>query len=287
MTSRLSEAIKHDAKSVEGFLGERLPEEDICGKSYGILIEAMRYSAVECGGKRIRPFLTFEFCRMLNGKTNTACLCYGGAVEAIHNYSLIHDDLPCMDNDFLRRGKPTCHARYGEANALLAGDALLTAAFEWVIDDGSSPSQNIEAVKLLSEFAGRNGMAGGQVLDIMGESKALSPDVFFEMNRMKTGALIRLSCLLGCVAAGYGKGTREYEAADRYGSAVGLAFQIEDDLLDEGTEDGKQTFLSFMSREQAVEKINDLTDEAVAVIGQFEGSEILADFARYLAGRDK
>ena len=287
MTSSLSEAIKNDAMSVEAFLDGKIPKEDVSGKSYGILIDAMRYSAVECGGKRIRPFLTIEFCRMLNGKTNAACYSYGGAVEAIHNYSLIHDDLPCMDNDLLRRGKPTCHARYGEANALLAGDALLTAAFEWAIDDGSSPSQNIEAIKLLSEFAGCGGMVGGQVLDLMGGSKALSPDVFYEMNRMKTGALIRLSCLLGCIAAGYGKGSLEYEAADRYGSAVGLAFQIEDDLLDDGTEDGKQTFLSFMSREQAVEKINALTDEAVAVIGRFEGSGILADFARYLAERDK
>lgn len=285
--SRLSEAIKIDALGVESFLSDRLPTCEISEKSYGVLIDAMRYSAVECGGKRIRPFLTIEFCRMLNGETNAACYSYGGAVEAIHNYSLIHDDLPCMDNDLLRRGKPTCHAKYGEANALLAGDALLTAAFKWAIDDGSSPSQNIEAIKLLSEFAGCDGMVGGQVLDLMGENNGLNSDVFFEMNRMKTGALIRLSCLLGCIAAGYGKGSREYEAADRYGSTVGLAFQIEDDLLDDGTEDGKQTFLTFMSREEATKKINSLTDEAVSVIRQFRGSELLADFAEYLAKRDK
>ncbi len=250
-----------------------------------VLTDSMKYSACS-GGKRIRPFLTLEVCSMLGGRIEAA-LPYACAIEMIHTYSLIHDDLPCMDNDDERRGKPTNHIVFGEANALLAGDALLTKAFDVAAGNRHvSPDNIVSAIKLLAENAGADGMIGGQVLDLMGEKERLDEETHLMMNRMKTGCLIRTAALLGCLSAGYGEQTSEYRDIKKYSENIGLAFQIEDDILDIGTEDNKTTFLSFMTEEEAKEKINALTDEAINVISKYDGSEILAEFAKYLSKRE-
>lgn len=277
----LSEKITENAGLIESAMEKYLSGS---GRRYEILIDSMRYSAY-AGGKRIRPFLTIEFCRMLGGKAETA-LPYACAIEMIHTYSLIHDDLPCMDNDDLRRGKPTNHKKFGEATALLAGDALLTYAFGAAVSgEGTTAEQDVAAVKLLSSRAGHDGMAGGQMLDLIGEKEKLSYDEFLLMNRLKTGCLIKTACLLGCIAAGYGEGTAEYAAAEKYAESIGLAFQIEDDILDEGTEDNKTTFLTFMTVESAREKVNGLTGEAKKTIAPYDRDGILSAFADRLAVR--
>ncbi len=250
-----------------------------------VLTDSMKYSATS-GGKRIRPFLTLEVAKMLGGECDAA-LPYACAIEMIHTYSLIHDDLPCMDNDEVRRGKPTNHIVFGEANALLAGDALLTKAFEVAAKNEYVSAENrVAAVLLLSENSGADGMIGGQVLDLAGEKERLSEKTHLMMNRMKTGCLIRTAALLGCLAAGYGDETPEYADIQKYSENIGLAFQIEDDILDMGTEDNKTTFLSFMTESEAKDKINSLTSEAISVISKYDGSQTLIDFANYLSKRE-
>ncbi len=250
-----------------------------------VLTDSMKYSA-SSGGKRIRPFLTLEVAKMLGGKKDAA-LPYACAIEMIHTYSLIHDDLPCMDNDDIRRGKPTNHIVFGEANALLAGDALLTKAFEVASTNEFVSNKNkVEAVLLLAQNSGADGMIGGQVLDLAGEKERLSEKTHLMMNRMKTGCLIRTAALLGCLSAGYGEGTFEYIDIKKYAENIGLAFQIEDDILDYGTEDNKTTFLSFMTIDEAKAKINELTSEAIDIISKYDGSETLTKFALYLSARE-
>jgi geranylgeranyl diphosphate synthase type II len=222
---------------------------------------------------------------MLGGDIDAA-LPYACAIEMIHTYSLIHDDLPCMDNDDVRRGKPTNHVVFGEANALLAGDALLTKAFEVAAQNKHVSSENrVAAVLLLAQNAGADGMIGGQVLDLAGEKARLSEETHLMMNRMKTGCLIRTAALLGALCAGYGEGTTEYEDIKKYAENIGLAFQIEDDLLDKGTEDNKTTFLSFMTDDEAKAMIDELTSEAIDIISKYDGCETLTKFALYLAKR--
>ncbi len=281
MTNSLLTLITENAAVIEKSMQRYLGDKD---KPYGILLDSMRYSAYS-GGKRIRPFLTLETAKMLGGNIDTA-LPYATAIEMIHTYSLIHDDLPCMDNDDIRRGKPTNHKVYGEATALLAGDALLTYAFS--IAAGNSvltPEQNLSAVKLLANASGHNGMIGGQMLDLIGEKELPTFENFLLMNRLKTGYLIRTACLLGAISAGYSEGTQEYTEIDKYASAIGLAFQIEDDILDIGTEDQKTTFLSFMSVDGAKNEINRLTKEAVTAISSFPRNGALTEFAEYLSSR--
>ncbi len=281
MKKNLSEKITENSELIEKAMRSYLGIPD---RPYRKLINAMQYSAY-AGGKRIRPFLTLEFCRMLGGKEEAA-LPYACAIEMIHTYSLIHDDLPCMDNDDFRRGKPTNHIQFGEATALLAGDSLLTFSFGTAASNRHcSSDQNLEAVRLLSCSAGFDGMVGGQTLDLLGETEKLSEDDFLLMNRLKTGCLIKTACLLGCIAAGYGKETPEYSSAEKYSEKIGLAFQIEDDLLDEGTEDNKTTFLSFMTVSEARRKVLALTEEAKAEVSFFDRDRVLCDFADYLSAR--
>ena len=277
----LSERITENAALIEKAMEKYLAGT---GRRYEILIDSMRYSAY-AGGKRIRPFFTLEFCRMLGGNVDAA-LPYACAIEMIHTYSLIHDDLPCMDNDDFRRGKPTNHKKFGEATALLAGDSLLTYAFGVAVSgDETTAEQNIDAVKLLSSRAGFDGMAGGQMLDLIGEKEKLTYEEFMLMNQLKTGCLIKTACLLGCIAAGYREGTDEYVAAEKYAENVGLAFQIEDDILDEGTEDNKTTFLTFMTVESARNTVVGLTGNAKEIIAPYDRDGILSAFADRLAVR--
>lgn len=281
MKKSLLEKINENSALIENSMREYLGVKD---RSYKCLIDSMQYSAY-AGGKRIRPFLTLEFCRMLGGK-DSAALPYACAIEMIHTYSLIHDDLPCMDNDDIRRGKPTNHKVFGEATALLAGDSLLTYAFGVAASNSFvTPEKNIEAISLLSQNAGFDGMAGGQMLDLNGEKEKLSETDFLLMNRLKTGCLIKTACLLGCIAAGYVFGSNEYNVAEKYAENIGIAFQIEDDILDFGTEDNKTTFLSFMTVDEAREKVNSLTLEAKEIISSYDKTGILTAFADYLAIR--
>ena len=194
-----------------------------------VVADALKYSFSN-GGKRIRPLLTLYFSEFVNGNKDAA-LKFGTAVEMIHTYSLIHDDLPCMDNDDYRRGKPSCHKQYGEANALLAGDALLTESFK-VLSSAELPSDNIcHAVYYLSSFAGIDGMVGGQVLDLSFEHKTPGIEDVKKMYSMKTCALLKAACILGCLTAEK-LDKEQIEKAEQFAEYLGLAFQIQDDILD-------------------------------------------------------
>lgn len=262
-----------------------------------LLIEAMRYS-LQNGGKRVRPLLTLLFCDAAGGKAENA-LPFASAVEYIHTYSLIHDDLPCMDNDALRRGKPSNHVVYGEATALLAGDSLLTAAFEVLSSArGRCSDQAVsQAVMCLSRLAGARGMAGGQQLDLENEGKKADFDSLRLMDQLKTGALIEAACELGCLAAGADE--TMLKAAREFAENVGLAFQIQDDILDVtssasklGKNTGsdvlndKSTYVSLLGVEKCSLLVGELTAKADAALGAFPACGALREYAAYLSGRD-
>lgn len=277
MMNKILEALTNNTIHIESALAAYL---SITDNQYGVLYDVMRYGVLG-SGKRIRPFLTMEFCRLYGG-SEEAALPFACAIELIHTYSLIHDDLPCMDNDDYRRGRLTAHKNFGEANALLAGDALLTYAFEIAASNKAvTPESALEAVRILAIGAGAQGMVGGQQLDLIGEHEQFDYDTLLRMNMLKTGRLIRTSCLLGCIAAGQ----KETEKAIYYADRIGLAFQIVDDILDDGQEDEKTTFLTFMSRDKARQKAVELTKEACAILGGIKGSEILKMLAIHLLGR--
>lgn len=273
-----------NAKKTEEKISELLSERD---SDFGILFDSMAYSA-NGGGKRIRPTLTLEFARMLSDdpKVEAGALTLAAAIELIHTYSLIHDDLPCMDNDDMRRGKPTNHKVYGEATALLAGDALLTLAFEAVASSPDlSDKAKTEATVLLARSAGARGMIGGQQIDLLGEDKKTRFDLALhrKMNLLKTGALISCAAQLGCIAAGADADT--FVKAREYAENVGLAFQVTDDLLDMGEEDEKTTYLSFMTADEARSYASVLTENAIKAISGFKNSESLVSLAFMLRDR--
>ena len=264
---------------------------------YGLIFEAQEYSLLG-GGKRIRPFLVNECARLL-GASEDASMPLACAVEMIHTYSLIHDDLPCMDDDDMRRGRPTSHKKYGEAFALLAGDALLTGAFG-VIGKADCLDGDIraEAVAALARAAGDRGMIGGQVIDLLGESESLDFDTLLKLHAHKTGALIRVSALLGCLAAGYDADHPHTQSLLSYAEKIGLAFQVIDDILDatateaelgksvgSDADSNKTTFLSFYTVEEAKAFAEKLTAEAISEVSELEDSEILTDLACYLLDR--
>ncbi len=284
----IDEIIKNNAELIEASLNSLLPE----GEAYhSVIYEAMRYSAMS-GGKRIRPCLTLEFCRLFGGDVMSA-IPYACAVECVHTYSLIHDDLPCMDDDDERRGKPTSHMVYGEANALLAGDALLTYAFSLIADNPfSDADRNCRAVSALASSAGHDGMIGGQICDLLYENREVSFEELADMHRKKTGDLIAGAAVLGVIAADKGRTLPEsvYSDVRRYAYNIGLAFQIVDDILDDeeggsDSEAGKTTVLSFMSRDEARSLALTLTEGAVEAIRSYPGSEALVELAVWLVGR--
>ncbi len=286
-----------DAAMVNDALPEYLKTER---EETALLWEAMRYSALS-GGKRIRPFLVLEFCRMFGGEERAA-LPFACAIECVHASSLIHDDMPCMDNDALRRGKPTNHMVFGEDIALLAGDALITRGYEIAARNPEVPAlAALSATAMLLDAAGAAGMMGGQQIDLAAEKQPVSFDTLLVMHAKKTGALIRAAALLGCYAAGIlsEKDPRALDAA-AYAEGVGLAFQITDDILD-ATGDveilgkkihaddamGKTTFLSFMSVDKAHEYAVQVTEKAKAAIEKYQDHEILSAFADDLLDRKK
>ena len=293
---RLEDAISKNAKLTESALVGISAGED---NDYGILLEAERYSLLD-GGKRVRPFLVNSCCELLGGDVSKS-MPLACAVEMIHTYSLIHDDLPCMDDDDFRRGKPSNHKKFGYANALLAGDALLTKAFGVVAGAESlSPSERAEAVRVLSGAAGESGMIGGQVIDLIGETRALDFETLIKLHSYKTGALIECSARLGCIAAGYEADSPKAQKLCEYAKNVGLAFQVIDDILDfvsneeelgksvgSDASHNKTTFLTFYSVDEAKAFAGELTQKAISAISDIEGSELLTDFACYLLERQK
>ncbi len=282
---------------IDEFISSALPKVD---PDYPIIFDSVRYSA-ENGGKRIRPYLTLSFCRLFGGDEHDA-LVLGSALEFIHTYSLIHDDLPCMDDDDLRRGKPTNHKVYGEAIATLAGDALLTYAFEYITESDLKDSTKLKAVTYLAKNAGIFGMIGGQTLDMMGEEAPLDKDLHLKMNALKTGCLIKIAAVLGVIAAENTVKAPDgaLEAAIRYAEGIGLSFQITDDLLDvygdetvfgkpigSDAANGKTTFLTVYTPDGARQKAKELTEDACNAISAFEGCEQLCFLANMLLERDK
>lgn len=262
----------------------------------GDLQKAMAYSLLS-GGKRIRPVLTLAACRLFGGQAEKA-LPFACGLEMIHTYSLIHDDLPCMDDDDFRRGKPTNHKVYGEATAVLAGDSLLTAAFGVLAQAELSPEQIVRGVACLSQAAGPAGMAGGQILDLLGEGKTLTYDEIVQTQNLKTGCMIEAAVRLGAIAAG--STPEEEEAVAEYARKIGLAFQIRDDVLDvlgdeaelgkpigSDRENQKSTFVGLKGIEGCEALIEELTEGAIASLASYPGSEFLCELARMLAGRTK
>ena len=289
--------MQNNAALVEEALAKYLetPDADL-----SVLYESMRYSALS-GGKRIRPFLVFEFCRMFGGEEKAA-LPFACAIECVHASSLIHDDMPCMDNDDLRRGKPTNHVVFGEDIALLAGDALITKGYELASENTFvSPEIALGATSMLLKHAGAWGMMGGQQIDLLGERNPVDFPLLLKMHAKKTGALIVASALLGCYAAGIAsRDDIRMKDASLYAENIGLAFQVIDDILDATSDDQtlgkrvhadekmqKTTFLSEMSIEQAYAYAKQKTEIAVSAIEKYENSRILIDFAKYLLERKK
>lgn len=275
---------------------EYLPEKVVPQKS---VIEAMEYS-LAAGGKRIRPVLTLAFCELCGGDAQAA-LPFACAVELVHTYSLIHDDLPCMDNDTMRRGRPANHVANGETMALLAGDALLTRAFEVLLSEEAVEKVGVQmalaAARCLAENIGTSGMIGGQVLDTEAEDKRVDLRALTQIHSLKTGALMVAAAKMGCLAARATKS--QLEAAETYAKNVGLAFQIMDDVLDEtatsealgktvGSDkaSNKSTYVSLLGVERSLEAVKDLTTQAVGVLKAFDGdTSFLENLAWSLASR--
>ena len=290
----ISEKIKTFAEEFEREITEIFATDR---KDYALVAEAMEYSLAD-GGKRLRPFLIREFYRA-SGGNDRAYINFALAMECIHTYSLIHDDLPCMDNDDMRRGKPSCHKRFGEEYALLAGDGLLTLAFGLAAKTENIPTERIvKAIEMLSFHAGIDGMVGGQTVDLLSEGKTdITAETLTLICRLKTGALIKASCLIGCILAGADEA--KMKAAEEYADKIGLAFQIEDDILDvigdekklgkpinSDKENEKATFVSVFGIEECKKKVKLLTESAKRELSVFGDAKDIEDLADYLCNRE-
>lgn len=258
-----------------------------------LLFDAMQYSLM-AGGKRIRPILAFEFCRVCGRDWKNAAP-FAAAIEMIHTYSLIHDDLPCMDNDDYRRGRLTNHKVYGEGMAVLAGDALLTDAFGIAASAQlPNPGDMATAIGVLSECAGSLGMVGGQVLDIMSEERELTEQEVLDIQNRKTGCLISAACALGVIAGGGSE--KQYEAACQFAAGLGLAFQIRDDMLDvigtqeelgkaTGVDTQKNTFVKLYGLERCEELVATYTNYAIEALNAFSDTSFMEALAKSLTER--
>jgi len=280
------------AGNITKSLGEHIASKSV---SYAKLLEAMRYSLL-AGGKRIRPLICIKFCEAAGG-TQESALDAACAVEMMHTYSLVHDDLPCMDDSDMRRGKLSNHRKFGEYTAVLAGDALQAAAFETILCSGASADTAVKMAAILATSAGPHGICGGQFLDLEGVWTPYSEEILTEMHKMKTAVLMSAAAQIGVIAAG---GTPEQiKAAEDYALAVGFAFQVRDDVLDSTAMDhelgkpigsdleaNKFTFAMMLGIDKCEEIIRTETEKAVsALVGNFEDSEFLTWLAHYLAER--
>lgn len=285
----MEDRVKRIEKALDHFLPERK------GSLSETVTDAMRYSLLN-GGKRVRAVLTLAFCELCGGDEDMA-MPFACAVEMVHAYSLIHDDLPCMDNDDLRRGKPTNHVIYGECTATLAGDALQAEAFRTILSTDLPVEVRAECARLLAEAAGESGICGGQQLDMEGEGKVLTKEELMDINDRKTSAMIHAACLMGVTCGG--GNAQQRAAAAQYAKALGLAFQIRDDMLDvisteaelgkpigSDAREGKNTFMALYGLERCSAYVHELSEEAAAAVdGVFADSAFLRQLARSLADR--
>ena len=292
MENTFTDRMARDQALIEDYLKKAFAGEI----RHADLQEAMEYSLL-AGGKRIRPVLTLETCRLCGGRAEDA-LPFACGVEMIHTYSLIHDDLPAMDDDDLRRGRPTNHIVYGEAAAILAGDALLTAAFEQLTKAALPAERIVEAVRCLSRAAGSAGMVGGQALDMAGEGRALNRGELELLQSLKTGALISAAAELGCIAAG--AASEQMAQVFRYAQALGLAFQVRDDMLDVTSSpeelgkpvgsdraNEKSTFVTLLGLEGCSALVESLTRQGIEALSGFDSPDFHIQLARSLAERTK
>jgi len=290
---KLPAFFEEDRQAVEQALERLLPAETTPPPS---IHRAMRYS-VFAGGKRVRPILCMEAARIFSAQVETAVTA-GCALEFIHTYSLIHDDLPALDNDDLRRGKPTCHKQFGEAAAILAGDALLTLAFQTLAETPLAAERRVNAVQEVSRAAGTvRGMIGGQVADLEAEGKPVQPEMLEYIHRSKTAALMRAAVVTGAICGGAGEA--DVERLRRFGESIGWAFQVVDDILDVeessaalGKTAGKDqaqkkaTYPALFGLEKSREFAAKLVDEAIAELAPYgERAARLRQLAEFLAAR--
>ena len=288
--------MKTKLKYYQEFMENYLRDQCFCypQEPQQILFESMRYSLL-AGGKRLRPVFVFDFCDMCGGDWQAA-VPFAAAIEMVHTYSLIHDDLPCMDNDDYRRGRLTNHKVYGEANAILAGDALLTAAFAYLAKAPFDAETRIRAVAVLSECAGELGMVGGQVLDMLSEQRQCTAQEVIDIQSRKTGALIKAACQMGVLA---GQGSDEqFAAAAEFAEHLGLAFQIRDDMLDvignaeelgkaTGADTVKNTFVQLHGLEKCDVLVQSHTEAAKKALQVFEDPTFMLELSDALVGRTK
>ena len=285
----------------DSYLAALEPALKACfGKERGFefdgLLDAMDYS-LTAGGKRIRPVLVLEFSRLLGGNMEDT-LPVACAVEMLHTYSLIHDDLPCMDNDDLRRGKPTSHKVFGESTAVLAGDALQAEAFGTILRCSLPVERRAKCAEILAGAAGIDGICGGQYMDLSAEGHALSAEELSDLQARKTGALLAGACMLGVAAAGAGEDM--LNLAGQYGAQLGAAFQIRDDMLDvlsteselgkpigSDKRDGKTTFMSLYGQNECARMVRKITDAAIETVKPVDKDGFLAELAASLIDRRK
>lgn len=287
--------MKNELKHLQNLIEKRLDGYFAGDSEQKLIYDAMRYSLL-AGGKRIRPVLTLEFCRQSGGDIEKA-LPMACGLEMLHTYSLIHDDLPCMDNDDLRRGKPTNHVVYGECTAVLAGDALQAAAFDSILSAELDAASIVAATKELALAAGTEGICGGQILDMEGEGKSLSINQVNIIHSLKTASMIKAACKIGVIAGG---GTEaQLKAAEEYAECIGLAFQIRDDILDvtattemmgktvgKDANSSKNTYAALLGIPECERIVSEMTAKAKnAITGAFERPEFLCWLADMLADR--
>lgn len=292
-TEKLAEYIKfteENLKKYNSYTEETKPQKN--------LIDAMNYS-LEAGGKRIRPVLVYAFCEALGGDYQKAAA-PACAIEMIHTFSLIHDDLPAMDDDDFRRGRPSCHKMFGEAMAVLAGDALSVLPFEIISDDDNlSSMQKVKIISCLAKAVGKAGMIGGQVIDMENEQRNdVDESNLRNMYRNKTGQLIAVSCIMGGICAGADE--HQIKKAAEYAFRLGLAFQIIDDILDvtstaeelgkpigSDAEENKTTFVTLYGVEKAQQIASEITAEAMTLLEEFENNDFLKNLTEMLLKRTK
>lgn len=285
--------INDDMQLIENHLLTYLPSAKYSQYS---VVEAMKYSLLN-GGKRLRPIFALEFAKACSG-SKESCLPLACAVEYIHTYSLIHDDLPCMDNDDMRRGKPSCHKQFDEATALLAGDALLTHAFDIIAQSDISDENKVRAISLLAQNSGVTGMLGGQVIDLIFEKGEPSVKELLTVYKLKTGALISAACLMGCLSANATE--KQIRAASEFAYSLGIAFQIQDDILDvigdesklgkpvgSDEQNKKTTYVTLVGIDKAKQDVKKLTDNAVSKLDEFENTDFIKQLAISLIEREK
>ena len=290
--------MKDHIKEIEAAIERYIPQEKVAEQQ---LVDAVRYS-LNLKGKRVRPSLTLAFAELCGGSVDAA-MPFACAVEMVHTYSLIHDDLPCMDDDDFRRGQPANHKVFGEDIALLAGDALQSMAYAAMLCDEAvaavGGARAARAARILAEKSGLLGMVGGQVIDLSMEHQTVGIELVRLMEEKKTANLIEAACMMGCVVAGAEE--EKIAAAERYAHAIGLAFQIVDDILDvtstaeelgkpigSDVDNEKNTFMSLLGIESCRETVEWLTEEAIDALSVFDGdTKDLADFAVALANRKK